>query len=234
MIMNDKFLTLIIALVSIILSNSSVTSCSTSISIIHGRNTANQPEAIKSGIFSNNVAFQPMRRGSTKMREAASLNSVSFLSILSKHKGAIDIEYKRGGVLVHGTSDSDNFNLPTSVEYTGKIFSRSLRFRETVQVITNTSGTSDDTGVPSSVLCHSEFFNGKRWIDCSRVICTIVVDSISTINHLGFQERNYDLGIGVESEVLLNCLPVGKRSVQKLLNSKFRSAATEFFGCQVE
>lgn len=232
MITNDKFLTLMIALVSIILSNSSVTS--SSISIIHGRNTANQPEAIKSGIFPNNVAFQPMRRGSSKMREAASLNSVNFLSILSKHKGAIDIEYKRGGVLVHGTSDSDNFNLPTSVEYTGKIFSRSLRFRETVQVITNTSGTSDDRGVPSAVLCHSEVYNGKRWVDCSRVICTIVVDSISTINHSGFQERNYDFGIGVESEVLLNWLPVGKRSVQKLLNSKFRSAATEFFGCQVQ
>lgn len=193
------------------------------------RNRTNQHQTKDFQAVSNDIEFQPTPQKPPAIRDVTSLNSVNFLSILSKHKGAIDVEYKRGGVLVRDSSYNDNFDLPTSVEYTGKIFSRSLRFRETIRLINSSQSISGRKDRSRSILCHSEYFDGKHWVDCSRVVCNIIPVSRKGNTCLHAQ-KDHAQQIDVKSEILLKWLPVGKRKVQKMLNSKFRSAANEFFG----
>ena len=111
----------------------------------------------------------------------------------------------------------------TITEYIGKLWflsdEKGMRFRETIRVI---SISSD--GRSSTVQCISQYHNGTKWIDCSKVICTFHVDSRGNNN-----KKDKDrVKMVLESEILI-WLPLPSRAVRKKIMHVFEEAALAYF-----
>lgn len=124
----------------------------------------------------------------------------------------------------------------TVSEYLGQLWflpdKRGIQFRERIRVIT----ISED-GMSSTVECTTQYHNGSRWVDCSRVICefeSMPFDMIGTEN--GAQQENIvrndaKVKMTLKCEVLV-WLPLPKaasNAVGKKISSVFEAVALDFF-----
>ena len=117
----------------------------------------------------------------------------------------------------------------TITEYTGRLWFLSnkkggIRFRETIRVI---SISSD--GQRSTVECISQYYNGNKWIDCSKVVCNFIV---TNNNNNGHRQRIKDkVKMMLEGEVLVPLpLPkVASKAVGKKIITVFEQAALAYF-----
>ena len=103
-----------------------------------------------------------------------------------------------------------------------------VRFREIIRVISiSTDGQS------SSVECTTQYHNGSRWVDCSRVICKFSSDvrDSSSPELQKNDDRPKMIKMYLENEVLI-WLPLPKaaiKAVGKKILSVFEQAALDFF-----
>lgn len=119
---------------------------------------------------------------------------------------------------------SNNSRVPstheTITEYIGKLWflsdKKGMRFRETIRVI----ATSSD-GQSSTVECISQYHNGSKWIDCSKVICTFHVDSSG-------KENKDKVKMVLKSEILI-WLPLPSKAIGKKIINVFEEAALAYF-----
>ncbi len=97
-----------------------------------------------------------------------------------------------------------------------------VRFREIIRVISiSTDGQS------STVECTTQYHNGSRWVDCSRVICKFSSDVRDSSPEL---QKN-KIKMRLENEVLI-WLPLPEaaiKAVGKKILSVFEQAALDFF-----
>lgn len=130
----------------------------------------------------------------------------------------------------------------TTSEYTGRLWflpdsTGGIKFRETIKVV---SLAAD--GKSSTIECNTQYHNGKRWVDCSRIVCRFL--SVSLLHDkdqddrssLQSQKRNNvqddeQVEMSLDSELLV-WLPLpgpASRAVQKKISSVFKTVATDFF-----
>jgi len=100
--------------------------------------------------------------------------------------------------------------------------SKGMRFRETIRILS----ISPD-GQSSTVECISQYHNGSKWVDCSKVICYFLSVAISNQN----SKDNTKVKMILDGEVLV-WLPLPKtaaRAVGKKIINVFEQAALTFF-----
>lgn len=114
----------------------------------------------------------------------------------------------------------------TITEYKASLWflsnSKGMRFRETIRILS----ISPD-GQSSTVECISQYHNGSKWVDCSKVICNFSSVSISKQN----SKDNTKVRMILDGEVLV-WLPLPKsasRAVGKKIINVFEQAALTFF-----
>lgn len=130
----------------------------------------------------------------------------------------------------------------TVAEYIGKLWflpkdKGTIKFRETIRIIS--LGLDGET---STVECHTQYYNGSEWVDCSKVLCHF--SSLSTnyqqvrtdmINDDGDAASTASLQQKVKMTLdceLLVWLPlpsVASKAVQKKISSVFEEIVAEFF-----
>mmetsp|Transcript_4061 Transcript_4061/g.7059 ORF Transcript_4061/g.7059 Transcript_4061/m.7059 type:complete len:305 (-) Transcript_4061:251-1165(-) len=130
----------------------------------------------------------------------------------------------------------------TVAEYIGKLWflpkdKGTIKFRETIRIIS--LGLNGET---STVECHTQYYNGSEWVDCSKVLCHF--SSLSTnyqqvrtdmINDDGDAASTASLQQKVKMTLdceLLVWLPlpsVASKAVQKKISSVFEEIVAEFF-----
>jgi len=130
----------------------------------------------------------------------------------------------------------------TVAEYIGKLWflpkdKGTIKFRETIRIIS--LGLDGET---STVECHTQYYNGSEWVDCSKVLCHFT--SLSTnyqqvrtdmINDDGDAASTASLQQKVKMTLdceLLVWLPlpsVASKAVQKKISSVFEEIVAEFF-----
>eukprot|EP00984_Skeletonema_dohrnii_P013532 scaffold5597_cov154-Skeletonema_dohrnii-CCMP3373.AAC.1 len=142
-----------------------------------------------------------------------------------------------------------NTNLPQSTtsthetvaEYIGKLWflpkdKGTIKFRETIRIIS--LGLDGET---STVECHTQYYNGSEWVDCSKVLCHF--SSLSTnYQQVRTDMNNDDDGASTTSlqqkvKMTLDCellvwlpLPsVASKAVRKKISSVFEEIVAEFF-----
>lgn len=145
--------------------------------------------------------------------------------------------------------NKSNTNLPQSTsthetvaEYIGKLWflpkdKGTIKFRETIRIIS--LGLDGET---STVECHTQYYNGSEWVDCSKVLCHFT--SLSTnyqqvrtdmINDDGDAASTASLQQKVKMTLdceLLVWLPlpsVASKAVRKKISSVFEEIVAEFF-----
>lgn len=121
----------------------------------------------------------------------------------------------------------------TVSEYIGRLWflsdEKGVRFRETIRVL---SISAD--GQSSTVECTSQYHNGSRWVDCSKVICkfsSVPLVSIGNGDQSGNEDQGARVKMSLDSEILV-WLPLPKaasRAVGKKITSAFETAALVFF-----
>eukprot|EP00956_Cyclotella_meneghiniana_P020573 scaffold36478_cov69-Cyclotella_meneghiniana.AAC.14 len=115
----------------------------------------------------------------------------------------------------------------TVAEYTGQLWflnKHGIQFREIINVVS----VSPD-GNLATVECNTEYYNGRKWISCSKVICEFS-------SHLGegdnsHQEREWGIKILLDCELLV-WLPLpraAERKVREKIRSIFESVVIDFY-----
>ncbi len=122
----------------------------------------------------------------------------------------------------------------TVIEYFAQLWflpaKREVQFRETIRVLT----ISDD-GQSSTVECITQYHNGSRWIDCSRVICKLTSVPFVSVQNNSWRHRSKDQRVSVQMSLdgeVLVWLPLPKaasKTVGKKIISTFKTAALDFF-----
>ena len=115
--------------------------------------------------------------------------------------------------------DNHMYSVETITEYKASLWflsnkSKGMRFRETIRIL---SISSD--GQSSTVECISQYHNGSKWVDCSKVICNFSSEDSTRVRMI------------LDGEVLV-WLPLPKsaaRAVGKKIINVFEQAALTFF-----
>mmetsp|Transcript_28166 Transcript_28166/g.56658 ORF Transcript_28166/g.56658 Transcript_28166/m.56658 type:complete len:305 (-) Transcript_28166:1705-2619(-) len=130
----------------------------------------------------------------------------------------------------------------TVAEYIGKLWflpkdKGTIKFRETIRIIS--LGLNGET---STVECHTQYYNGSEWVDCSKVLCHFT--SLSTnyqqvrtdmINDDGDAaspaslQQKVKMTLDCELLVWLPLPSVASKAVQKKISSVFEEIVAEFF-----
>lgn len=129
----------------------------------------------------------------------------------------------------------------TVAEYIGKLWflpknKATIKFRETIRIIS--LGLDGET---STVECHTQYYDGQDWIDCSKVICHF--SSVSNYQEGIKTNMNIDdassSSISLQKKVkmkleckLLVWLPlpsIASKAVRKKISSVFEEIVAEFF-----
>jgi len=129
----------------------------------------------------------------------------------------------------------------TVTEYVGRLWflpdsKGGIKFRETIRVLS----ISDD-GQSSALECTTQYYNGSRWVDCSKIICNFFsMENEEKKNGVQAQQhqRKKD-GNNLDSKVkmtldceLLVWLPLpqaASNAVGKKIRSVFEGVAVDFF-----
>jgi len=131
----------------------------------------------------------------------------------------------------------------TVSEYVGRLWFLSdnqggIKFRETVRVIS----VADD-GNSSAVECNTQYHNGSKWVDCSKIICRFSsIPSISgggdetslsgkELSPRGGEGEGMKVSMNLDCELLV-WLPLPKaatKAVTKKISSVFENVAINFF-----
>ena len=116
----------------------------------------------------------------------------------------------------------------TITEYNASLWflssSKGMRFRETIRILS----ISPD-GQSSTVECISQYHNGSKWIDCSKVIC--IFSSVPITKQNSKSKDNTRVRMILDGEVLV-WLPLPKtasKAVGKKIINVFEQAALTFF-----
>ncbi|KAL9185309.1 hypothetical protein ACHAXT_003086 [Thalassiosira profunda] len=118
----------------------------------------------------------------------------------------------------------------TVSEYIGQLWflpdSKGIQFRETIRVL---SMSAD--GKTAVVECITQYHNGKRWIDCTRLICNF--DSVGSKDGESreLSEAGEMVKMRLECEILV-WLPLPKaasHAVRKKIGSVFETVALDYF-----
>mmetsp|Transcript_23324 Transcript_23324/g.34822 ORF Transcript_23324/g.34822 Transcript_23324/m.34822 type:complete len:302 (+) Transcript_23324:163-1068(+) len=129
----------------------------------------------------------------------------------------------------------------TVAEYIGKLWflpkdKGTIKFRETIRIIS--LGLDGET---STVECHTQYYNGSEWVDCSKVLCHFT--SLSTNYQQVRTDMNNDddaastTSMQQKVKMTLDCellvwlpLPsVASKAVRKKISSVFEEIVAEFF-----
>jgi len=146
-------------------------------------------------------------------KEAAfALNSHDFLQALIANKNTKDEVYS-----------DDIENDSHSCEYTGTLWfgkQKGIRFRETMRILKN-----DDEN-KATVECFTRYHNGKSWVDCARVLC-----SLNRLQGIRNDDVNGALlQVEVGSELLMDLwVPGVAGAACKKISRTFEDAASAFF-----
>jgi len=146
-------------------------------------------------------------------KEAAfALNSHDFLQALIANKNTKDEVYS-----------DDIENDSHSCEYTGTLWfgsQKGIRFRETMRILEN-----DDEN-KATVECFTRYHNGKSWVDCARVLCSLnQIQGVSDVDDNGAL-----LQVEVGSELLMDLwVPGVAGAACKKISRTFEDAASAFF-----
>ena len=91
--------------------------------------------------------------------------------------------------------------------------------------------TTTTTTTTSTVECHTQYYNGKEWIDCSKVICHFTSSSSSLLRQQRQQQQQQIVKMTVDTKLLVRLpLPsVASNAVRKKIGSVFKEIVTEFF-----
>mmetsp|Transcript_8586 Transcript_8586/g.12745 ORF Transcript_8586/g.12745 Transcript_8586/m.12745 type:complete len:304 (-) Transcript_8586:135-1046(-) len=145
--------------------------------------------------------------------------------------------------------NKSNTNLPQSTstthetvaEYMGKLWflpkdKGTIKFRETIRIIS--LGLDGET---STVECHTQYYNGSEWVDCSKVLChfTSLSTNYQQVNTRMNNDDGADSTTSLQQKVkmtldceLLVWLPlpsVASKAVRKKISSVFEEIVAEFF-----
>ena len=118
-------------------------------------------------------------------------------------------------------------NYETVAEYTGQLWflnKHGIQFREIINVVS----VSPD-GKSATIECHTEYYNGRIWISCSKIICEFT----SHLREGGNSQQETECGV----KMLLDCellvwLPLpraAERKVREKISSIFESVVIDFF-----
>jgi hypothetical protein len=103
-----------------------------------------------------------------------------------------------------------------------------FRFRETIRVVS----ISTD-GQTATVECTAQYHNGSRWVDCSRVVCTLISKPLHDVanNVWGYtrQGERSSVKISFDGEVLVWLPKPVRKAVERTIISAFETAVLDFF-----
>mmetsp|Transcript_1604 Transcript_1604/g.2224 ORF Transcript_1604/g.2224 Transcript_1604/m.2224 type:complete len:308 (-) Transcript_1604:40-963(-) len=143
--------------------------------------------------------------------------------------------------------NNPNTNLPQSnthetvAEYLGKLWflpknKGTIKFRETIRILS--LGLDGET---STVECHTQYYNGSEWVDCSKVIChfssLLATNSAEYDASAGYSSSSSSLLLQEKVKMTLDCellvwlpLPsVASKAVRTKIGTIFEEIVAEFF-----
>ncbi len=150
-----------------------------------------------------------------------------------------------GGESVKSTSSGEEAEEPTSLnesnmgskhashetvtEYNAKLWflpsnKGEMKFRETIRVLS----ISVD-GKSSTVECIAQYYNGSKWVDCSKVICTFSSVPLMSVDNQRHESAKVRMQLDSEILVWLPLPKAASKAVGKKITSVFESAALGFF-----
>ncbi len=141
------------------------------------------------------------------------------------------------------SKDSSCPKYETVSEYVGRLWflpdnKGGIKFRETVKV---TSLSAD--GNSSTVECNTQYHNGSKWVDCSKIICRFLsIPSIrgggdessnsgGKFSQMGGEDKNTKVSMTLDCELLV-WLPLPRaatKAVKKKISAVFENVAINFF-----
>lgn len=114
----------------------------------------------------------------------------------------------------------------TVSEYLGRLWflpdSKSIKFRETLRI----PSISAD-GLSSTVECMTQYHNGSRWVDCSKVIAKFASMSASGNNDKKRRRGVQPIKMTLDVEIFVR-VPLS-RAVKRKISSVFEDVALAFF-----
>lgn len=203
----------------------------------------------------------PTRMTHSAMDAAVAINSIEFISHLTsyKMKDITDIKSWTQSVTAsscqHTTYSTSNRNYSelgisawtsgikspgcgnrgfheTVIEYLAQLWflpykKDGFRFRETIRVIS----ISID-GQTATVECTAQYHNGSCWVDCSRVVCTLISKSLDDVanNVWGYKRQcGSSVKMSFDGEVLIWIPKPVRKAVERTIISAFETAVLDFF-----
>jgi hypothetical protein len=196
------------------------------------------------------------RNNASEGDDDSTLPSWTFLSVLFRNEDQVcrpeispeNDHHDSNSNNIHTTTKTTTTTIPpttsheTVAEYIGKLWflpknKGTIKFRETIRILS--LGLDGGT---STVECHTQYYNGQDWIDCSKVICHF--SSVSSNHEEGIHTNVNDHDAASSSssmlqkvKMTLDCkllvwlpLPsVASKAVQKKISSVFEEIVAEFF-----
>ena len=204
----------------------------------------------------------PTRMTHSAMDAAVAINSIEFISHLTSYKMKDITDIKSWTQLVtasscqHTTYSISNRNVSelgisawisgikspgcgdrtiheTVIEYLAQLWflpykKDGFRFRETIRVIS----ISTD-GQTATVECTAQYHNGSRWVDCSRVVCTLISKSLDDVanNVWGYKRKGErsSVKMSFDGELLVWLPKPVSKAVKRTIISAFETAVLDFF-----
>lgn len=175
---------------------------------------------------------------------ADSVNSESFLRELVALKAAENVEYKSRLLISDANNKCSSLQTQSECiasgiysvkdhssfcEYTGKLWflrASGTKFRESMIVKDVDMQTHHAT-----IECNSDYFSGKKWVECSKVV--VNVDFGPSYNPGAIGNNNNREGLiklNIKSDLLVRIpVPGVTGKVNKMISSTFKDALTSFF-----
>mmetsp|Transcript_15774 Transcript_15774/g.24510 ORF Transcript_15774/g.24510 Transcript_15774/m.24510 type:complete len:297 (+) Transcript_15774:121-1011(+) len=151
-----------------------------------------------------------------------------------------EIKHNDHSSTLHNNPNTDN--LPQSThetvaEYLGKLWflpknKGTIKFRETIRILS--LGLDGET---STVECHTQYYNGREWVDCSKVIChfssllatnSVEYDAAAGSSLLLLQQQ-VKMTLDCELLVWLPLPSVASKAIRTKIGSIFEEIVAEFF-----
>ena len=124
----------------------------------------------------------------------------------------------------------------TVAEYIGKLWflpkeKGTIKFRETIRIIS--VGLDGET---STVECHTQYYNGNKWVDCSKVLCHFSSllkghgeDSVGPSNDAFSLQQKVRMTLDCQLLVWLPLPSIASKAVRKKISSVFEEIVIDFF-----